>query len=258
MDSEGFGEIESGVEAREAIAGLVQRIETQLRREVQLVSEDAHHPVILKHLPAPWRRLGAGNYAAVVYHPDYADFVVKVYAPGRPGFEQEVEVYRRLGRHPAFSQCFYAQAGILVLKRLYGTTLYDCLHQGIVVPPSVIEDIDAALVAARDRGLYPHDVHGRNVMLTQGQSQGKPQGKLQGKLQGKPQGRGLVVDISDFLNPDPCSAWEDLKWAYYRLYWPIVRCWPLRVPLRVPYVMLDGVRGGYRIFRRWFRQGRNR
>ena len=87
--------------------------------------------------------------------------MIKVYAPGRPGLTEEVEVYRRLGIHPAFSQCLYAGENFLVLKRLYGTTLYDCLHKGIPIPEQVIQDIDDALHYARSRGLFPHDVHGR-------------------------------------------------------------------------------------------------
>jgi hypothetical protein len=149
-----------------------------------------------------------------------------VYGPGRPGLEQEAEVYRRIGSHPAFSQCFHVGDGYLVLRRLHGTTLYDCLRQGIPIPPRVIADVDGALAYATGRGLYAHDVHGRNVMLHQG--------------------RGVIVDISDFLNPEPCRAWRDLRWAYRMVYCPLIA--PLR--LRVPGAVLDGVRRGYRRLRR--------
>jgi hypothetical protein len=77
-------------------------------------------------------------------------------------------------------------------------TWYDCLHQGIPIPPQAVHDavhdIDLALDYARNRGLFPHDVHGRNVMVSYG--------------------RGVVVDVSNFLNPAPCRAWEDVKRAY--------------------------------------------
>lgn len=77
----------------------------------------------LLSLPRPWRILGRGNYAVVLHHPHHPALVVKVYGPGRPGLEQEPEVYRRIGPHRDFSQC------------LHGTTLYDCLRQGIPIPP---------------------------------------------------------------------------------------------------------------------------
>lgn len=205
---------------------LIESIYQELLPNLQLESLDPHDPVVVHQVPEPWQVLGVGNYAAVFCHPDYPDNVVKIYAPGRPGLDEEREVYRRLGSHPAFSECFYAGENFLVLKRLHGKTLYDCMHLGLPIPKRVIDDVDRALDYARKCGLYPHDVHGRNVMMREG--------------------RGLVVDVSDFLHEDPCSAWDNLKTAYYWLYRPILR--PLR--LRVPYVVLDMVRKGYRFLRR--------
>ena len=201
---------------------LIEIIHQELLPNFQIESVDPHNPVEVRSIPDPWRLIGAGNYAAVVYHFDYPDHVVKIYAPGRPGFSEEVEVYRRLGSHPAFSNCMYAADGFLVLKRLHGVTLYDCMHLGLRIPEQVIQDIDQALDYARGCGLHPHDVHGRNVMMLEG--------------------RGLVVDISDFLNEETCSKWNDLKKAYYWLYRPLLS--PLR--LRVPYFVLDAVRTNYR------------
>jgi hypothetical protein len=204
---------------------LIETIDQTLLPDLTIESCDPHDPIVVHYVSAPWQVLGAGNYAAVFIHPGYPDEVVKVYAPGRPGFEEEREVYDRLGVHPAFSQCIYAHNGVLVLKRLYGVTLYDCMHRGIRVPVQVIQDIDRALDHARDRGLHPHDVHGRNVMMWEG--------------------RGYVVDVSDFLHEEACSAWTDLKRAYYWIYRPIL-C-PLRV--RIPYSLLNAVRKTYRWLR---------
>lgn len=209
-----------------SLPALLQRIEEQLLPALQLHSPDPHDPVRVLAIPDPWRPLGCGNYAAVLHHPRHPALVVKVYAPGRPGLEAEAEVYRRIGVHPAFSRCFHVGERYLVLRRLHGTTLYDCLRRGIPIPLQAIEDVDAALAYAQSRGLHGHDVHGRNVMLHGG--------------------RGLVVDISDFLNPEPCHAWRDLRWAYHLLYRPLIG--PLG--LRAPGPLLDGVRKGYRLVRR--------
>lgn len=200
-------------------------IERELLPHLKLESVESFNPVVVHQVPYPWKCLGVGNYAAVLAHPHHSEQVVKVYAPGRPGIEEEVEVYRRLGEHPAFSQLYARGENFLVLKRLRGVTLYDCMHKGITIPPQVIRDIDAALAYARDRDLHPHDIHGRNVMLSEG--------------------GGLVVDISDFLNAEPCRAWDDVKRAYWWIYRPLVG--PLR--LRIPYFLLDGVRTVYRGFR---------
>lgn len=205
------------------ISQLVGSIQFELLPKLRIKSVNPHDPIEVGYIPTPWKLVGTGNYAAVFYHPSHPHLVVKIYAPGRPGFEEEVEVYRRLGSHPAFSECFYAKDGFLVLKRLYGITLYDCMNLGIPIPRKVIQDIDRALDYARNRGLYPHDIHGRNVMMQEG--------------------RGLVVDISDFLQEEKCSKWENLKRAYYLLYRPFIS--PFR--LKVPYSVLDVVRKSYRL-----------
>lgn len=207
---------------------LVERIYQELLPNLQIESVDHYEPIVVHHCPVPWEHLGSGNYAAVFYHPSDPERVIKIYAPGRPGWEEEVEVYRRMGEHPAFSQCYHADPDFLVLKRLHGTTLYDCLGKGLRIPPQVIHDIDEALAYARDRGMTPHDVHGRNVMMTSDR-------------------RGLVVDISDFLHEEVDTAWDDLKWAYRWIYRPIFSWSGLRVPLG----LLDWVRAFYHQVRHW-------
>lgn len=197
----------------------------KLVNNVKIESILPYNPVKVTQILPPWQLIGTGNYAAVFAHPHYQDFVVKVYGLGRPGWTEEVEVYKRLGHHHSFSQCFNSQANWLILKRLHGVTLYDCMHLGIKIPKQVIQDIDFALDYARSKGLTPHDVHGRNVMMSED--------------------KGLVVDISDFLDSSPCRAWKDLKKAYYWLYLPFFS-WH-RSP--VPYFFLDGIRSIYRYYR---------
>ncbi|WP_442786405.1 serine/threonine protein kinase [Leptothoe sp. PORK10 BA2] len=197
----------------------------ELRSQVVLHSIRPHDPIQVQYVPEPWQLLGTGNYAAVFVHPEYPNLVVKIYASGRSGFEAEVEVYRKIGHHPTFSQCFYAQDNFLILKRLRGVTLYNCLHRGMRIPRQVILDIDKGLEYARSRGLRPHDVHGKNVMMQEG--------------------RGLVVDISDFLREGSGSAWDDLKKFYYWVYRPFLS--PLRI--RIPLGLLDITRGIYRLIR---------
>jgi len=207
----------------------VELIYEELLPGIRVESPDPHEPVVVEELSKPWKVLGRGNYAAVVVHPDYPDRVVKLYAPGREGWEDEVEVYRRLGEHVAYSRCLHADETrkFLVMKRLYGKTLYECVLKGVRIPRRVVEDIDEALEYARERGLNPHDVHGKNVMVTK-------------------DGRGVVVDVSDFLKAEPCEMWDDLKKAYYRIYLPFLH----DRPVPVPGALMNGVRKGYRFLRK--------
>lgn len=222
---------EEGVERRRH-AALIGQIEKELLPGLRIASEQEHEPITVYEVPRPWRTIGVGNYAAVLLHPGWPDWVVKVYAPGRPGLEEEAEVYRRLGRHPAYSECLHTGDGYLVLRRLTGVTLYNCVRRGIPIPGQVIEDIDEALQYARKQGLNPHDVHGKNVMLQDG--------------------RGKVVDVSDFLKEDPCEMWDDLKRAYYRFYFPWLR------RARVPDFILNLVRKGYRVWKKSKRRASSR
>lgn len=156
--------------------------------------------------------------------------VVKVYAPDVPGWAgawaEERAVYERLGAHPAFSVCLTAGPGWLALRRLDGLTLYDAVIAGRPIPAQVMRDIDAALAHARDRGLNPQDVHGRNVMVGS-------------------DGTGLVVDVSDFLRAGSCRKWRDVRLGYHLLYRPLLA--PLaRLGVGVSPSLLDVARHTYR------------
>jgi hypothetical protein len=201
-------------------------------QEARVESQSPIDPVVVHHTPAPWELLGTGNYAAVFIHPDYPNVVLKLYAPGRPGWEQEVQVYQNLGETRWFPICYQAAPGYLVMKRINGIPLFDCLRYGIPIPPRVIEDVEAALAVARLRGLFPHDVHGKNVLMNQG--------------------RGYLIDVSDYLKNIPDRKWKDLRKAYYRIYLPFLkeRGW------KIPLWLMNAVRKGYRLFqkiRRFFR-----
>jgi len=194
-------------------------VERDLLPRLELDPTEPTNPVVVLFVPSPWSIVGAGNSAAVFAHPDFPGRVVKVYAPGCEGCAEEIEVYRRLGEHPSFSYCFGSGDNYLILKRFHGVTFYDCLPRGIEIPPIAIDDIDRALGYARDRGLQPHDVHGRNVMVQDG--------------------RGVVVDVSDFLDDGlEGNSWRDLKRGYRWIYRPFF-AW---LPVRVPYFVLNGVR----------------
>lgn len=212
------------------LEALIDRIETELlAAEGGAVIESVHprEPVVVHRVPPGWEIVGTGNYAAVFAFSGAPERVVKIYAPGRPGLEDEVAVYARLGEHTAYSRCVHAGDGYLVLKRLHGLTVFDHLRQGVRIPPGAIADIDRALDHARTVGLCPHDVHAKNVMVD-------------------PQGRGLVVDVSDFGQGVPCSRWNALERAYRWIYLPFLSRWPVPLPMW----LLDGGRRGYRRYRR--------
>ncbi|MBY6036403.1 serine/threonine protein kinase [Fictibacillus nanhaiensis] len=198
----------------------------QLNKEIMIESRSPFDPVCPVHTPHPWKMLGCGNYAAVFFHPDYPLYVVKIYGRGEQGLLEEKKAYARLGEHPGYSLCYYTEKRFLILKRIEGITLYDCVHKGIRIPESVIHDIDAAIQYAEKQGLYPSDVHGKNVMISNG--------------------KGIIVDVSDFYKREMCRKWKDLRKAYFSFYKRTL----YRFPIQIPYFVLNLVRMGYRYYRK--------
>lgn len=205
---------------------ITQEVLDLFLREAQIESPSPDDPVVVHVTPEPWELVGTGNFAAVFGHPDYPDVVVKLYAPDRPGIEKEIEVYRKLGETRSFPVCYQTGENYLVIKRMRGISLFECVRFGIPIPMEVIEDVEEALAEARKKGLYPHDVHGKNVLMYQG--------------------RGYLIDVSDYYKDSPDSKWKDLRRAYYRFYHPFLKDRGWKVPLW----MLDGVRKGYRYFKK--------
>lgn len=213
-----------------SINSFVGLIKDELLKEVSIRSEDEFEPVVVKDIPRLWKCLGTGNYAAVFMHKEYKDWVVKVYVREGEGIEKESEVYRRMGDHPSYSKLIYKGENFIVLKRLKEITLYDAIHKGIKIPKQVILDINEALEYAREQGLTPCDVHGKNVMMEKGK------------------GRGYVVDVSDFLKTKEDSKWRDLEKAYFTFYFPFI--YKLPFPVKIPYFMLNIVRRSYRKYKK--------
>lgn len=203
---------------------LIIEVEEELLKKIKIRSVNPHDSVKVSSIPNPWVLLGTGNYAAVLYHPSFPELAVKIYGEGRPGIEEEIKVYKKLGTHPAYSQCYHYGENYLILKRLKGTNLYECLRRGIKINNQVIVDIDNALKYAKKQGLHPHDVHAKNVMMINN--------------------RGIVVDVSDFNKKEYCLMWKHLKKAYYKLYYKTL----YRFTIPIPAVFLELVRKGYRLY----------
>ncbi|MCR8962278.1 serine/threonine protein kinase [Brevibacillus halotolerans] len=205
---------------------LEQELLERFLEEVVLDSPSPYDPVQVLYAPHPWEIVGTGNYAGVFCHPDYPDVVVKLYAPGKPGIEEESEVYRRLGESKYYPICYEKGENYLVIKRMRGISLFDCVRYGIPIPENVIKEVDEALDEARAKGLYPQDVHGKNVLMYQGHA--------------------YIIDVSDYIHPGEDRKWKDIRRAYYRIYYPYLKERRIKIPLWV----LDLVRKGYRFYRK--------
>ncbi|HDK7138517.1 TPA: serine/threonine protein kinase [Clostridium botulinum] len=207
------------------IKKFINIIDNDFIPNLKMKSINPSDPIKVEFVPKPWILLGCGNYAGVFTHPDFDNLAIKIYASERDGLREEIEVYKTIGEHPAYSKLLYSKNNYLILKRLKGITFYNSLIKGIKIPKHIIKDIDNALEYARKKGLNPHDVHAKNVMIVNN--------------------RGVVVDISDFKHKEYCCLWHDFKKAYYKLYIPFV--YKLDIP--IPNFVLDTIRRMYKRYK---------
>ncbi|MEW9050749.1 MAG: serine/threonine protein kinase [Neobacillus sp.] len=198
----------------------------ELLPNIQLSSVGPFDPIIVRNHSKSWKIIGIGNYAGVFTHESNPQWVVKVYGRKPEELIKEVEVYRKLGEHKTFSTLIDYGENFLILKRIEGITIFDAVLEGIPIPESVITDVDKGIAYARSVGLNPFDVHGKNVVMSNG--------------------RGYIVDVSDFYKIGVCRKWIDLKRAYYKIYKPFL----YKYHPSVPFFILDSVRKGYRFYRK--------
>lgn len=204
----------------------VKLIETELLPYVNLSVLSPFDPIIVENRSHSWRTIGCGNYAGVFLHESYPEVVVKVYGRNHEELVKEIEVYKKLGNHESFSRLYAYGDNYLILKKLEGITLFNAVIKGVQIPKVVIKDIDLGLEYARSVGLNPFDVHGKNVVIFEG--------------------RGYIVDVSDFYKQGYCRKWDDLKKAYYKIYRPFL----FKYHPPIPFPVVDGIRKGYRMYRK--------
>jgi hypothetical protein len=204
----------------------IKLIGNELLPNIQLSTEDPFDPIVVKNFSDTWKTIGSGNYAGVFLHQSNPKWVVKVYGRKPEDLKKEVDVYKRLGDHESFSSLIDYGDNYLILKRIDGINLFDAVVKGIRIPESVILDVDEGIAYARSRGLNPFDVHGKNVVMSNG--------------------RGYIVDVSDFYKQGKCRKWDDLKKAYYRIYLPFI--YKYHPP--IPFFIVNSVRKGYRLYRK--------
>lgn len=148
--------------------------------------------------------------------PEYAYKVYTLEAVSKK--ETEAAVYNRIADSPYFARYYGSGSNFIVLSFESGLNLYDCLLQGIPVPPEVIQDVDQARNEIRSLGLNPRDIHLKNVLLQNG--------------------RAKVLDVSEFMKEGNDQRWDHLMWAYEHLY-------PFIEGKQVPSWMLETVKSWY-------------
>jgi hypothetical protein len=167
--------------------------------KISISSNPNNEPVSIHEYSDKLRCIGIGTDAAVFQSIDVPAYVFKMYTDDKIQKVQiEREVYELLGDSPYFSTCFGSKDNYLVLNFEEGTTLYDCLLQGIPIPKKVIKDVDYAREYVRQKGLNPRDIHLKNILLQNGKAK--------------------IIDVSEYVQPGNDLRWENLRKAYGDYY----------------------------------------
>lgn len=154
--------------------------------------------------------IGAGR-SAFAFRIKKTNLVLKVFFPEfKKIAQEEADIYKALPDHPYFPGIYDFGENYIVIDYVEGITLFECLAKGIPIVEEKINEIDEALLLAREKGLNPSDIHLRNIILTSA-------------------GTIKIIDVARFKQTKICSQWDDLKQAFYKFY--SKRYFPKRIPV---------------------------
>jgi len=187
--------------------------------EIQIQTHPSNIPANVSYIPFRFTLISVGKDAIVVRHHLAPSKVYKVFSNATlPILEKELEAYHRLEPSPYFATCYGRGPNCLILSYEPGHTFYECLVLGIEIPPSAIDGVNHAIRHAVSCGLYPKDIHLKNVIL-------------------QPNGIKLI-DLSPYLEPGEDRIWPRFVEGYHRFY-PLIR------GKKIPRVMMEKVKQIY-------------
>lgn len=158
-----------------------------------------NEPVTVTGASPQLRCVGVGTDAAVFQSVHAPKYVYKVYtAESSYKVAKEAAVYEQLAGAHYFPTCFAAADRYLVLSYEEGTTLYDCLIEGIHIPASIVDEVEEARTFIRSKGLNPRDIHLKNIVLQHGHVK--------------------ILDVSEYVVDGNDYRWEYLKLGYEQYY----------------------------------------
>jgi hypothetical protein len=175
---------------------------------------------IVSKIPGMFTVIGVGTDAVVVQHEMEPTFVYKVYVDeAKHKCEIEYNIYQELKDCKTFATCYEQGSNFLKLSYEQGPTLYQCLEEGIVINPEVIEEVEAARSYARTKGLNPRDIHLSNVIFQQGHAK--------------------LIDVSEYRETGNDYRWEHLVEGYHLFY-------SLIQGRKIPTMLLEAVKKLYK------------
>lgn len=167
--------------------------------KIKVFSNPNNDPVTISGEANDLKCIGVGTDAAVFQFLSAPAYAFKIYAKDKlHKVKVEANVYQLLEDSPFFSTCFASYDEYLVLGYEEGTTLFDCILQGIHIPEQVVNEVEDAREYVRNKGLNPRDIHLKNILLQNG--------------------RAKIIDVSEYTLQGNDFRWEHLKKGYEQYY----------------------------------------
>lgn len=167
----------------------------QFEKDIKLTREikvKAYNKTYLTHI--------ASGRSAAVFLINDTDLALKVFHPHFASITKaETDIYRQLEGVHFYPKMYEAGQNFIVIDYIEGTTLFDCLIEGIPIKEETIYQVEKALHAAKNRGLNPSDIHLKNIILT-------------------PDETIKLIDVARFQQEKECQQWRDLTYAYHHFY----------------------------------------
>ncbi|WP_017379660.1 AarF/UbiB family protein [Paenisporosarcina sp. TG-14] len=160
--------------------------------------------------------VGTGR-SAFAFRIKYSNKAIKIFFPDFIHVaKEEAEIYNTLQNISYFPTIYESGQNYIVMDFIEGRTLYDCINHGVSITTDHINEIDAALLTASNRGLNPSDIHLRNIIIT-------------------PNQEIKLIDVARFRQTKDCTQWHDLKLVYHQLY--LKRFFPKKIPTTMLNIM---------------------
>lgn len=208
-----------------------KKLKRKLRKEIvnlqrnTLVRTNGLDFVTVEGKDANFELIGCGCSSAVFRSKRQPWVAVKVYSPKHiKEVFFEVMAYKKVKGISCFPRLYLYGIDYLAIEYIAGTSLYDCLIQGIEIPEHIITQVDDAIAVAKVRGLVPSDVHFKNIILNGD--------------------RVTLIDLSDYMVARHVTRWERLKFFYKTLYRYFLRGY------KIPKWLLDFGRKTYKLVER--------
>lgn len=196
----------------------------QIDELVKSISFKSGNKIEVESYHIDLKLVGVGKSAAV-FQIKSTGLALKVF---HPLFDylavEEAKIYRTLEQIPYYPTLYESGSNYIVIDLIEGSTLYECLVQGIEVSEQIIYEVDHGLKLARDKGLNPSDVHLKNIFITTN-------------------GNIIIVDVARFKQDQYCPKWKDTKKAFYKYYQKGI------IPKKMPAILLDTIGTLYRKYK---------